>query len=69
MNQTSEFQPSPEQLNDPEGQRLVAAIHDRKAMNPDCRDGKHLSCAGDGWDTETDEPIDCPCHCHEGDHQ
>lgn len=34
-------------------------------MNPDCRDGKHASCSGDGWDAETDQPAPCPCECHE----
>lgn len=34
-------------------------------MNPDCRDGKHASCSGDGWDETTDQPADCPCNCHE----
>lgn len=33
-------------------------------MNPDCRDGKHKACNGDGWDFETDEPAPCPCSCH-----
>jgi hypothetical protein len=33
-------------------------------MNPDCRDGKHRACAGDGWDYIADEPIPCPCTCH-----
>lgn len=33
-------------------------------MNPDCRDGKHASCAGDGWDLDLDQPADCPCECH-----
>jgi hypothetical protein len=35
-------------------------------MNPDCRDGKHLACGGDGWDEATDAPTDCPCFCHDG---
>lgn len=34
-------------------------------MNPDCRDRKHGSCAGDGWDDETDQPCACPCDCHD----
>ncbi|WP_160665362.1 hypothetical protein [Pseudarthrobacter sp. ATCC 49987] len=34
-------------------------------MNPDCRDGKHASCSGYGWDLETDSAMDCPCDCHE----
>jgi hypothetical protein len=33
-------------------------------MNPDCRDGKHASCSGDGWDLEQDQPGPCPCECH-----
>lgn len=33
-------------------------------MNPDCRDGKHASCSGDGWDNGLDEPAPCPCSCH-----
>jgi hypothetical protein len=33
-------------------------------MNPDCRDGKHAACQGDGWDHDADEPTDCPCPCH-----
>ena len=34
-------------------------------MNPDCRDGKHASCSGEGWDLEADEPAPCPCDCHQ----
>lgn len=33
-------------------------------MNPDCRDGKHRSCAGDGWDEVKDAQALCPCECH-----
>lgn len=33
-------------------------------INPDCRDGKHRSCAGAGWDDINGEPIQCPCTCH-----
>ncbi|SEE25714.1 hypothetical protein SAMN04489740_0983 [Arthrobacter alpinus] len=33
-------------------------------MNPDCRDVKHRSCAGDGWDEATDAAAPCPCTCH-----
>lgn len=33
-------------------------------MNPDCRDGKHASCSGDGWHLELDKVVDCPCDCH-----
>lgn len=32
--------------------------------NPECRDGKHRNCNGEGWDMWTDEPADCPCECH-----
>lgn len=35
-------------------------------LNPDCRDGKHQACYGDGWDLERDEPANCPCDCHKG---
>jgi hypothetical protein len=34
-------------------------------MNPDCRDGKHASCSGGGWDYENDALMLCPCKCHE----
>lgn len=37
-------------------------------MNPDCRDGKHDSCSGDGWDEDADRPDVCPCPCHDPDH-
>lgn len=33
-------------------------------MNPDCRDGKHHACYGDGWDLERDESAPCACNCH-----
>lgn len=33
--------------------------------NPDCRDGKHRACAGDAWDTETDQRVWCRCTCHD----
>lgn len=33
-------------------------------LNPDCRDGKHQSCSGDGWDLDEDLPANCPCPCH-----
>ena len=33
-------------------------------LNPDCRVGKHPSCAGDAWDDATDSPSVCPCPCH-----
>lgn len=35
-------------------------------MNPDCRDGKHAACNGDGWDYDADEPVRCRCACHAG---
>lgn len=35
-------------------------------MNPDCRDGKHDACNGDGWDGENVIPCVCPCHHDEG---
>lgn len=28
-------------------------------MNPDCRDGKHRACSGDGWDDANDAPTTC----------
>lgn len=34
-------------------------------MNPDCRDGKHDACNGDGWDGEN--VISCVCPCHHDD--
>ena len=33
-------------------------------LNPDCRDGKHRSCNGAGWDLTNDIGTDCPCNCH-----
>jgi hypothetical protein len=35
-------------------------------MNPECRDGKHTLCNGDGLDAATDTifPNGCPCKCH-----
>jgi hypothetical protein len=33
--------------------------------SPDCRDGKHKSCTGGGWNLVLDEPADCSCHCHQ----
>lgn len=33
-------------------------------MNPDCRDGKHSSCSGNGWNEALDRPCGCPCKCH-----
>lgn len=34
-------------------------------MNPDCRDGKHQACSGDGWDMEYDQDAPCTCRCHD----
>jgi hypothetical protein len=28
---------------------------------PECRQGKHDNCFGDGWDLESDAPAVCPC--------
>ena len=39
--------------------------HPAVIVNPDCRDGKHDACNGDGWDTRLDAVTDCPCTCHE----
>jgi hypothetical protein len=33
-------------------------------MNPDCAEGKHRNCSGDGWDHAADAPAPCPCSCH-----
>ncbi|QGZ16921.1 hypothetical protein SEA_LITTLETOKYO_29 [Arthrobacter phage LittleTokyo] len=33
-------------------------------LNPECRDGKHRNCNGEGWDTWADDATDCPCECH-----
>lgn len=33
-------------------------------MNPDCRDGKHQACSGQGWDISVEKLIVCPCVCH-----
>lgn len=35
-------------------------------MNPDCRDAKHATCSGEGWDEIEDLPMPCPCECHDG---
>ena len=35
-------------------------------MNPDCAGGKHVACAGDAWDFDTDQPAPCSCTCHTG---
>ena len=42
----------------------IGTRHGPTTLNPDCRDGKHAACAGDGWETLTDEPATCPCECH-----
>ena len=34
-------------------------------MNPDCLDGKHRSCSGDGWCEVTEQLAPCPCDCHQ----
>ncbi len=34
-------------------------------MNPDCEAGKHVACAGDAWDFNTDQPARCTCTCHD----
>lgn len=34
-------------------------------MNPDCRAGKHVACAGDAWDEVADELTACGCACHD----
>lgn len=36
-----------------------------RLINPDCRDGKHRACYGDGWDLENDVPAICACDCHQ----
>jgi hypothetical protein len=33
-------------------------------LSPDCRDTKHTSCNGNGWDISHDQFADCPCPCH-----
>jgi hypothetical protein len=42
---------------DPEDSEAVIA-------NPDCRDGKHGSCNGVGFDLDKDREAACPCNCH-----
>lgn len=37
-------------------------------MNPDCRDGKHSSCNGVGYDETLDLLRPCPCICHDPSH-
>lgn len=32
--------------------------------NPECRDGKHGNCDGNGWDLAADTPCPCHCSCH-----
>lgn len=34
-------------------------------MNPDCLDGKHRACSGDGWCEEADHAVPCPCSCNQ----
>lgn len=33
-------------------------------LNPDCEQGKHTACSGDGWDRKADERAPCDCLCH-----
>ena len=33
-------------------------------LNPDCRDAKHTSCNGTGYDLGRQRFADCPCPCH-----
>lgn len=33
-------------------------------LSPDCRDAKHTSCNGTGYDLSRDQFADCPCPCH-----
>lgn len=33
-------------------------------LSPDCRDAKHTSCNGTGWDIGRDQFAQCPCPCH-----
>ncbi|WP_343317752.1 hypothetical protein AAFM46_10910 [Arthrobacter sp. TMP15] len=42
----------------------ITALLGGDRMNPDCRDGKHRSCAGDGWDEAHDHVTECQCSCH-----
>jgi hypothetical protein len=38
--------------------RLLRPVRDEGGrVNPDCRDGKHASCSGDGWDATTDHTL------------
>ncbi|WP_187138379.1 hypothetical protein [Cellulomonas timonensis] len=39
---------------------------DARPVNPDCKGGKHRSCAGDAWDETADTATRCACGCHEG---
>ncbi len=39
---------------------------DARPVNPDCKGGKHRSCAGDAWDETADTATDCACGCHQG---
>ncbi|POH58903.1 hypothetical protein [Arthrobacter glacialis] len=34
-------------------------------MNPDCRNGKHRACGGEGWDEASAAPTAGNCLCHE----
>jgi hypothetical protein len=55
----SDFEP----ITSGELRGLIFSAHGL-SLNPDCRDGKHQACAGDGWDLEKDEPTICHCNCH-----
>lgn len=33
----------------------------RPAVCPECRQGKHVNCDGEAWDTEADQPTTCAC--------
>lgn len=37
----------------------------KPAINPECRDLKHLNCSGDAWNDFTNSPTKCQCLCHE----
>lgn len=38
--------------------------HSGIMINPDCRDGKHTSCNGNGFDPDKGVFAQCPCPCH-----
>ena len=43
--------------------------HERRSAvtrpSPDCRDGKHRACTGEGWDADADTVVGCSCECHD----